>query len=422
MGSMLLELPTIQHWSCHQCAGCCRQHIIEITEEEKQRIESQGWKAADGVPDDRPLVVWFAGPIWRKRYRLAHRDDGACVFLDERGLCRIHGKFGEVAKPLACRLYPYSFHPHGKKVAISLRFSCPSVVANRGEPVTQQEATLRALAACVVPEQSQRILPPPVVGKQRVAWELFDLLLSPCDQWLKSERHPLLLRLARCLGYAHMLSQTNLHGVTWHQAQGFVETLQQYVETELNQIPTLPPPSATARMYFRLQVAPLIRRDTFAREQRGFLHRWRSLLTIVRLTRGRGIIWPFVSGLQPVSCELLEQPVGPWPDSIPPLFTRYLRIKFAGMHFCGRAFYDWSLVDGLQALVLMVPAVCWLARWYARSAGRDYYQETDFLQALALADHHYGYHPALGRYDSLFRLRWLAEQGELLRVVNWYTQ
>ena len=53
---------------------------------------------------------------WSRRYRLGHQADGACVFLDERGLCRIHAKFGEQAKPLACRIYPYAFHPAGKKI------------------------------------------------------------------------------------------------------------------------------------------------------------------------------------------------------------------------------------------------------------------------------------------------------------------
>ena len=100
MASHLLTLPTIQNWSCHNCSGCCRQHLIEVTEEERQRILDQQWSEEDGIASEQPVLVPFAGPPWKKRYRLGHQPDGACVFLDEKGLCKIHAKFGEAAKPL----------------------------------------------------------------------------------------------------------------------------------------------------------------------------------------------------------------------------------------------------------------------------------------------------------------------------------
>jgi lysine-N-methylase len=130
--SLPISLPTIQNWSCHNCGGCCRQHAIAITAEEHQRITAQNWTPQDGIPAGRPIFERVGILPWSKWYRLGHQPDGACVFLDERGLCRIHAKFGEAAKPLACRIYPYAFHPAGRKVVVSLRFSCPSVAANRG--------------------------------------------------------------------------------------------------------------------------------------------------------------------------------------------------------------------------------------------------------------------------------------------------
>ena len=115
--------------------------MIEITEEDRQRIATRNGRPADGIAADGPPSSGIAGPPWKKRYRLAHRADGACVFLNEQGLCRIHAKFGEAAKPLPCQVYPYALHPGGRKVAVSLRFSCPSVVANQGKPVSEQSAT-----------------------------------------------------------------------------------------------------------------------------------------------------------------------------------------------------------------------------------------------------------------------------------------
>ncbi|TXT29579.1 MAG: hypothetical protein FD138_2400 [Planctomycetota bacterium] len=165
-----LTLPTIQNWSCHNCGGCCRQHAIEVTEEERQRILSQGWAANDGTPTGDALFERHAGPPWAKHYRLAHQADGACVFLNEQGLCRIHAKFGEAAKPLACRIYPYAFHPAGKQVTVSLRFSCPSVVANRGRSMKQNADEIKQLARAVVPEGHERTPPPALSARERVDW------------------------------------------------------------------------------------------------------------------------------------------------------------------------------------------------------------------------------------------------------------
>ena len=97
MAMLPLRLPTIQNWSCHNCSGCCHQHLIEITEEERQRILDQNWKPADGIPAGQPVVVPHHSSLFRKSYRLAHRDNGACIFLRDDGLCRIHAKFGEPA-------------------------------------------------------------------------------------------------------------------------------------------------------------------------------------------------------------------------------------------------------------------------------------------------------------------------------------
>ena len=153
MSSPPLKLPTIQNWTCHNCGGCCKQHEIEVTPEEKERIEKQHWEQDTSIPAGQPVFVKMGFSPVSNRYRLAHQADGSCIFLDEKGLCRIHAKFGEPAKPLACQVYPYAFHPAGNEVAVSLRFSCPSVVANLGKPVDQQSKVIRKIADQVLPKR-----------------------------------------------------------------------------------------------------------------------------------------------------------------------------------------------------------------------------------------------------------------------------
>jgi len=92
---------------------------VPLSVMEKARIEQQGWTAANGVDPARMIVAGL------NTYRLGHQADGACMFLDEAKRCRIHARFGEAAKPLACRLFPLAIYPAGKKMFVGLRFSCP---------------------------------------------------------------------------------------------------------------------------------------------------------------------------------------------------------------------------------------------------------------------------------------------------------
>jgi lysine-N-methylase len=168
-----LLLPVLQSWSCHNCGGCCREHEIGISTEEKRRIEQQNWSASDGITSDRPLFV-KTGAGWR----LSHQADGACVFLDDKGLCRIHAKYGEAAKPLACRTYPYALHPAASGIAVSLRFSCPSVVQNAGRTVTQQRAEIETLAREIVPKDAPTFSAPRLNSSLTLDWPQFQQILA----------------------------------------------------------------------------------------------------------------------------------------------------------------------------------------------------------------------------------------------------
>ncbi|RPI84673.1 MAG: hypothetical protein EHM42_07330, partial [Planctomycetaceae bacterium] len=61
-----LQLPTLQNWSCHSCGGCCRQHEIEITAAERDRILAQNWTADDGVPVGTSVVEKLSGLPWSR--------------------------------------------------------------------------------------------------------------------------------------------------------------------------------------------------------------------------------------------------------------------------------------------------------------------------------------------------------------------
>src|SRR5690606_24846227 len=98
-----IHLPVFQKFDCHSCGYCCRNLVVNVTDDERRKILDAGW--AERIPGEAMFIPYrFRG---RKLHRLAHRADGACVFLGEDGLCRLHAETGVYIKPLACRLYPF---------------------------------------------------------------------------------------------------------------------------------------------------------------------------------------------------------------------------------------------------------------------------------------------------------------------------
>ena len=101
-GSLTVQLPAFQHFDCQNCTYCCRKLLVLITRAERDRILKAGW--ADRLPGQR--LFYRHKRFARRPFMLAHRPDGACVFLGEDKLCRLHAETGIKTKPLPCRLYP----------------------------------------------------------------------------------------------------------------------------------------------------------------------------------------------------------------------------------------------------------------------------------------------------------------------------
>jgi lysine-N-methylase len=418
-----LELPTIQNWSCHNCGGCCRQHAIAITAEEYQRIDEQTWTAADGIPAGQPLferVGWFPWSRWR---RLAHRPDGACVFLDERGMCRIHAKFGEAAKPLACRIYPYAFHPAGKKIAVSLRFSCPSVAANRGSSVAAQERDLKALERLVVPEGTERIPAPEISPGQRLDWSETLKIVSQLEEIVAPDEAPFPARLLRAVKLVDLLGQARFDKIRGARLNEFLEIITEAAAAEVpHDLASIPEPGRVGRLQFRMLCAQYARRDTVGERDSAWRNRWRLFRAAVRFARGEGQVPPVQEAFAEVPFAALENPMGPLPAESDEMLTRYVQVKLGGLHFCGPAYYNVPLVEGFQSLALVIPVVLWMARWLAVGGGRSQLVHDDVLRALTIADHHHGYSPAFGQSGFRGRVRLLARTDDISKLIAWYSK
>ncbi len=421
--SLKLELPTLQNWSCHSCGGCCTLHGVFVTEEEKARIEKMGWDESHGIAKGQPLFVKMGGWFGKKWHRLAHRpSDGGCVFLDEKKLCRIHARFGEPAKPLACQIYPYAFHPAGKKVTIGLRFSCPSVVANLGRAVTQQRSDLLRLAGQVVPGNVEQARPPAISPNETIPWPDFHRVVAALDDSFADESEPFLKRLLATITWTKLIGDAQfeklqgeriddllgiIRDVAWNATPGTPEEVQE--------------PSVVGRTQFRLLAGHYARKDTYSSKDNTFTGRLRLLQSALKLTTGKGNLPVIQPAYKPLPFAQLERPFGV-PEGIEALFTRYFRVKIQGLSFCGPAYYNVPLVEGFQSLALVYPAVMWIARWLAAGHGRTTLAFEDVADALSIADHHHGYSPAFGTWGFRKRVRTLADLNDIAALSAWYSR
>lgn len=104
---------------CIPCGGaCCRTPwTVFASPRDLARLEQATGRSAREFAKVAPLPEWERDAFGEDNLlfprvaaasgdvpQLAKRADGACTFLDERGLCGVHA-----SKPLLCRLYPFYY-------------------------------------------------------------------------------------------------------------------------------------------------------------------------------------------------------------------------------------------------------------------------------------------------------------------------
>src|SRR5262245_61572420 len=159
MSIPIRHLPVLQNWDCQATGTCCKEYLVTVSDEERQRIESQGWdpeKDLGGLPPFKRSGLIF------RRYHLNHREDGSCVFLSEEGRCRIHEKHGYEAKPLPCRLFPFILVPQGDRWGVGVRFACPSAARNKGRSLPEHDSELREFVELLIKREG---LTPQQIGR-----------------------------------------------------------------------------------------------------------------------------------------------------------------------------------------------------------------------------------------------------------------
>jgi len=401
-----------QRWSCHSCGNCCRTLVGHLTDAERLRLDEQQWNEKLGI-----AAYVRAGRGWA----LNKQPDGACVFLDEHNRCRIHSTYGEEAKPLACRIFPFSVRPTATGWQAALRFDCPSVTSSKGEPITQHRRWLGQLVAELEERHAHR---EEIVFLQRglrAQGEEIDVLLARLSKWLSDGQRPLLDRL---VGAARLTS--TLEGARLKNVRGprFAELLALLMES-LPAEGARPAGTATPRQ------RAMLRQYAFAHAEHVTLSelrsglggrwrkRWRQLGSARRFLRGEALV-PALPGFSGEATFDDVASVRGAAESMPEienLVRRYLTARIGGKSVFGDGFYGWPVFRGLAACWLSLAAAGWLARYATATEGREAITFPDAALALGVVDRATTRLPALGTLAERTRVGYLMDDDGIARLL-----
>ncbi len=146
-----LLIPEDLRFTCTGCGSCCLGVNVGPVGEAVAR------GVRDRMADLHPETASRKAPFFTMvpdgeddEILVCQSRNGACLFLDPDGLCRIHRHLGAPAKPLVCRLFPYRFVWTPDGVLVGLQTECRDILrASLGRPVREQEAELREVLSLV---------------------------------------------------------------------------------------------------------------------------------------------------------------------------------------------------------------------------------------------------------------------------------
>jgi hypothetical protein len=391
---------------------------------EAEAIEKlQDWRKTLGVGDLFKKSRW----VRRTQLALAKRADGRCVFLGDDNLCEIHRQYGMQAKPFACQLYPFVLTPTAGKWRVGLRFDCPQVCRNEGKVLSDYYQGIGQLSGQLVgPAGSgpaERMVPELLRGL-KLSSDRFERINDSLMKIVTSNALGLVRRLEWLRCFAQHLAQVKWQRVSDEDFADLIKMFEGGLLPEVSQAsldrqrPAKRVRKLLGQIFFLLSQPAQDGRELASGWGQRFSQRWAKARQVKQL----GDITGTLPCLQPnwPACDLgeLEESFGPWPQEVEQVVERYLLCRVGGMNYCGTGFYGYSMVEGLQSLLLAVVTLGWLMRVAAVKAGRKKLVVEDAYQAVMIIDGNMGYSQALGMSAARLRLEYLS--GHLGTLVRWY--
>ncbi len=408
-------LPIVERWDCHACGNCCRGPIIRLSDDELKRIREQRWHEH---PEYRGVRILRRDGLLRRRYRLAHRRDGTCVFLTADGRCRIHSDHGEAAKPSSCRMFPLQLVPLEGFAYLTLRRYCPSAAADSGRTLKEHLRAARKLAEehHLAPEGTR---PPAVVRGHRRGWKDTLRIAEIIERLILDGRYPPVRRLAHGVQFCDLLQACRLGKVSGDRLGpllGMLET--SAVEEASGLFAEREPPGKAAASLFRQTAFDYLRLHPKIALRESWRERLRLLRRAIAFGRGKGRVPPMHLDFPETTFAELERPLGHLGAEVLQPLGRYFEVAAASKHYALLGRRSWPLVESFRALAASYSVAMWILRL---TCGQRPPAVEDVIDAVAAIDRGQGYGPLVGRRHRV-RISTLAGSGELPRLLAWYAR
>ena len=411
----ILMLPiAAQRYSCHGCGNCCRDFTVQLRDADLAKLREQQWEEKLGMP----VTSEFRGTTY-----LRQREDGACVFLMDDGLCRIHKEHGFEEKPIACQLFPFVLVPDDVRTHVGLSFACQSVRENKGAELRSHLREVDRMSVAI-PETRLATYSAMLSDKLHAKEGELDALRMQLDRLLAREDLVLRDRFDGLAWIAASLGRAQLEQVRSTRFAELVAVLCSAVPGELEHLPL---ESALGRQLRLLRQAVYARLEDVKVNEAKARGKWRTilgqLLASRAFTRGKGRVPSVARGLiEGVAFADIDRVAtlseSPDRDAIDQLLARYARATLLGNRAWGAGYYGWPAIRGVQALVLNIACAAWLARALAARRGRRAATIEDVRDALGRIDRHAGRAPWLGSVGERVRLEYLRLDEGLRRIVR----
>ncbi len=414
---MLRLLPIVEHWDCHNCGDCCRNNIIRLDEEDLARLAAQRW---DQQPEFRGKRVVVSHGLANKTHTLAQQPDGACIFLNAAGRCRVHELHGYDAKPRICRTFPLQIVPLEKDALLVARRSCPSAAEEKGRPLAEHLPAIEKLVASDVASSVGRA-PPPIMRGLARNWADARRVGGALERLMRDRRFPLVRRWIHGLKFCQLVEDCRPKKLRQLAAAPFAELIaifeNEALEGAAQWFADRKPPTKWAAALFRQAGGEYLRPHPRSQARPSWRERLRLVTAAWSLARGRGRLPQLVAGFQAGDYQALEAPLGALKLELLSPLDGYFETLIASWRYAALGYRGWSLVDGFRAAALSFAVALWLFRWACSGDLR----RDEMIAIISCLDRSQAYAPLTGRRHRR-RVATLAQDGQLQRLVVWYAR
>jgi lysine-N-methylase len=378
-------VPPGLRFTCSRCGDCCRGWNVMLGPGEEERLRALDWKGKEeDLVDAGCVVSTRLSGGGRPVRRLARRDDGACVYLGEDNLCRIHKHFGGETKPLMCQLFPFGFYPMGGKLAVEGSFACRALSQGSGAPLEERTGEWRRLLARgSEPREGRHVLSGQRDVHGSLVWEIEEQLVAFLDDTSLS----FLDRVRCCLQFVRLATSGD---PTLPAAPKLRQAIAVGLPRQIAGIPRGGGLDKTQRavffqwLFLALNPVPvnfdLLPPPAQAKEKK------RRLLAGERFYCNQGSPWVDNREIGVSFAAVAAVDLDAYVGSPCTLLQSYFRAKVLGQRFLASGDRELPLVAAVPLFLLSFPMALWTARALAAADGRAAVGEEEVRRALRLLD------------------------------------